>query len=106
LGLPESNRLRIALVSSGDFYNISGTRDLLFHVQEHRLDLIQIEEMLEQLGLQCVTFLLDNPQVADKFDKMFPEDVHRSNLLNWHAFEKEFPDTFAGTYQFWCQKGA
>ena len=48
------------LSTSPDFYSTSECRDLLFHVQEHRLTLGQIESFLSEFGLHFIGFELDD----------------------------------------------
>lgn len=89
-----------AIVRNEDFYSMSGCRDFLFHVQEHRFTLPQIESMLGELGLRFLGFELpDSGETLGRYRARFGDDV--SNLKNWHAFEQEFPDSFARMYQFW-----
>lgn len=102
--LPTKNPVREFVTTSGDFYTTSATRDLIFHVQEHRLTLPQISEMTQKLGLQCVRFTISSPDSVYNYDKMFPDDPNRASFANWEKFEKKYPLTFAGMYQFWCQK--
>lgn len=104
LALPSSNPMRKKLISFTDFFSTSLLRDLIFHVQEHRMTLPQIDGMMQQLGLSCISVNMTIPEIVTRFDKMFPQDIHRCNLMNWHEFEQKFPETFSGMYQFWCQK--
>ncbi|MFN3827052.1 MAG: methyltransferase domain-containing protein [Micavibrio sp.] len=104
LALPTSNPMRKKLISFTDFFSTSLLRDLIFHVQEHRMTLPQIKEMMDRLGLECHCINMTIPEIVTRFDKMFPEDANRSNLLNWHEFETKFPETFSGMYQFWSRK--
>jgi 2-polyprenyl-3-methyl-5-hydroxy-6-metoxy-1,4-benzoquinol methylase len=85
-----------------DFYGTGECRDLLFHAQEHRFALPQIQEMLGRLDLRLIGFLLD-PAVANMYAERFPEDKAMTDLDRWNAFEAEYPDTFAGMYVFWAQ---
>jgi SAM-dependent methyltransferase len=85
------------LVRNEDFYSMSGCRDLLFHVQEHRFTLPQIEAMLARLKLRFLGFELADSQTLARYRARFGED----RLANWHRFEQEFPDTFSRMYQFW-----
>ena len=95
----ESHKL---IVSSLDFYSMSAFRDLLFHVQEHRFTIPQIEASLTQLGLMFCGF--ETVHVVQKFKlKNFTENA-LYDLEKWDTFEKENPKVFAGMYQFWCQK--
>lgn len=102
VALEASEHLGMA-VNSGDFYSTSGCRDLLFHVQEHRLRLPQISEFLAAHGLRFLGFVLDDA-VASQYRRHFPDDPAANNLGNWHVFEEENPDTFIQMYQFWVQK--
>jgi 2-polyprenyl-3-methyl-5-hydroxy-6-metoxy-1,4-benzoquinol methylase len=87
-----------------DFYSVSGCRDLLFHVQEHRFTVPQIAQAIEQLGLEFVGFdSLDLDAVA-KYRARFPADRDMRSLANWDAFERDNPDTFPNMYQFWLRK--
>jgi len=86
-----------------DFFSTSECRDLLFHVQEHRLTLSQIESFLADFGLHFIGFELDR-SVLHRYRLRFTDDPSAIHLRNWAAFEDENPDTFAGMYQFWIQK--
>ena len=91
------------LGTTQDFYSMSECRDLLFHVQEHRLTLGQIEAFIADLGLQFVGFELDR-SVLHQYRVRFPDDPSCTNLRNWARFEADNPDTFAGMYRFWIQQ--
>ncbi len=88
-----------------DFYAMSECRDLLFHVQEHRLTLPQIKAMLTELGLDFIGFLLE-PRASKRYKQCFPHDASMTNLDCWNDFETRFPATFIGSYIFWAQKSA
>jgi hypothetical protein len=88
-----------------DFYGTGECRDLLFHVQEHRYTLAQLRDVLGELGLRFVGFLLA-PHVARRYAQFNPADPAMSSLDAWDAFETAFPDAFAGMYVFWVQKMA
>ena len=53
------------LTRYGDFFNTSGCRDLLFHVQEHRLTIAQIKEFLDAQKLAFIGFELDAGTLRD-----------------------------------------
>jgi 2-polyprenyl-3-methyl-5-hydroxy-6-metoxy-1,4-benzoquinol methylase len=91
------------LSNTPDFYSTSECRDLLFHVQEHRLALGQIESFLAECALQFIGFELD-PRVMHQYRTRFADDPSGTNLGNWARFEAEQPDTFVGMYRFWIQK--
>jgi tetratricopeptide (TPR) repeat protein/2-polyprenyl-3-methyl-5-hydroxy-6-metoxy-1,4-benzoquinol methylase len=91
------------LSTSPDFYSTSECRDLLFHAQEHRLTLGQIESFLSESGLHFIGFELD-PRVLHQYHARFADDPTGTNLRNWARFEADNPDTFAAMYRFWIQK--
>ncbi len=91
--------------NSWDFFSISECRDLLFHVQEHRMTLPQIKAFLAAQNLQFLGFELTEP-LGRAYAARFPADATRTDLDNWHRFETENPRSFQGMYQFWVQKPA
>jgi len=86
-----------------DFFSTSECRDLLFHVQEHRLTIIQIQAFLADSGLNFIGFELER-SVLHQYRVRFTDDPSGTHLGNWATFEADNPDTFAGMYQFWIQK--
>ena len=92
------------ILSSADFYSLSGVRDLLFHVQEHRFTLSEIKESLAQLDLDFCGFEFASNKQVDKFNSQISEQNAVYDLDKWDGFEKENPTLFYGMYQFWCQK--
>jgi hypothetical protein len=86
-----------------DFFSTSECRDLLFHVQEHRVTLPQIGTFLHDHGLEFVGIDIGD-EVRRAYRGRFPDDRAAVDLGNWHEFEKDNPDTFIGMYQFWVQK--
>ena len=92
-----------AELQSSDFFSISNCRDLLFHVQEHRMTLTGIDAFLRKNNLAFLGFDID-AVVLHAYGRRFPDDRAATNLMQWQVFENENPDTFAGMYQFWIQK--
>ena len=95
--------LRGLLSPVSDFWTTSDCRDLLFHVEEHRFTLQQIDEMISRLGM---TFLgMDLRHGADllRFRAEFPAADSLRSLRDWHAFEQRHPITFGETYRFWLR---
>jgi len=86
-----------------DFFSTSECRDLLFHVQEHRLVLPQIKTFLDAHGLRFLGFVTDGAIVA-AYRQRYPEDPTATDLDRWDAFEAEHPAMFGRMYQFWVQK--
>ena len=92
------------IVLSPDFYCLSGVRDLLFHVQEHRFTISEIKQSLAQLDLAFCGFEFKSNKRVDKFKSQNIAQDAVYDLDKWDAFEKENPTLFFGMYQFWCQK--
>jgi SAM-dependent methyltransferase len=90
------------LTKSSDFFSISMLRDLIFHVQEHRFTLPQIGNCLDELGLKFCGF--ENKIAISNFRELHGKEVDIYDLVLWHQYEERHPQTFAGMYQFWCQK--
>ena len=89
-------------INSSDFYSLSTMKDLLFHVQEHRFTIPQIQDHLDKLGLRFCGF--ESDKIVSHFEQTntYKEDLY--NLDKWHLFENSNPGIFGGMYQFWCQK--
>jgi hypothetical protein len=87
-----------------DFFSTSDCRDLLFHVQEHRMTLTGIDAFLLENDLQFLGFEMTSNDVFNAYRLRFPEDRAATNLGNWQLFENENPDIFINMYQFWIQK--
>ena len=85
-----------------DFYSLSDCRDLLFHVKEQRLTIPQIKDHLAKLGLKFCGF--EANKIVSHFKLTNPKQDDPYDLDKWQAYEKSNPQTFAGMYQFWCQK--
>jgi SAM-dependent methyltransferase len=102
IAAPDGSLLK-SLSQIDDFYSTSECRDMLFHIQEHRVGLPQIKSFVEANGLQFTGFNLDGA-ILQRFAKRFPNPSARLNLDCWHRFETEAPTTFFGMYQFWVRK--
>ena len=92
------------IMNSGDFYSLSTLKDLLFHVQEHRFTIPLIKDHLDKLGLHFCGF--ESKVIASHFKltNTYKEDPY--DLNKWQAYEEANQRSFAGMYQFWCQKAA
>ncbi|MEP7275321.1 MAG: tetratricopeptide repeat protein [Betaproteobacteria bacterium] len=104
LSAPADSQLS-RLASYRDFHSTSECRDMLFHVEEHRTTLPAIKARLTDLGLRFVGFQVP-PAIAAEYARRRPDDVARTNLDAWHAFETAVPAAFAGMYEFWVQRPA
>jgi len=89
--------------SSSDFFSTSACRDLLFHVQEHRMNLKILADFFKDHDLNFLGFNLSS-SVIRAYKNRFPNDPSATNLDQWHIYEQENPNTFIGMYQLWIQK--
>ena len=87
------------LLKIADFYTMSGCRDLLFNVMEHRFTIPEIAEFLSQHGLSFRGFDLE-PAIIEQFQERYPGAGALTNLDYWHEFETANPDTFWHMYMF------
>ncbi len=83
-----------------DFKSLSECRDMLFHVQENLHTWIDIEEMINNAGLKLIKVLMP-ADLEQRYRQMFPDDPTATNVKNWHAFERQNPETFKSMYYFW-----
>ena len=89
------------ITNSNDFYSLSTFRDLIFHRQEVQFSIPEIKSLLEKLGL---TFCGFETQYLSNFRSENSKKKDLYDLDLWHSYELVNPKTFAGMYQFWCQK--
>jgi SAM-dependent methyltransferase/tetratricopeptide (TPR) repeat protein len=87
----------------GDFYSLSGCRDLLFHTREVQFTLLEISAALTELNLEFLGFDALPGTITEEFRKRFPTPHQERDLSAWDTFEQDNPDTFIAMYQFWCQ---
>jgi len=102
--LPDESPLK-NVTYLADFYSISELRDLLFHVQEHRMNLHQIAKFLAGTDLQFIGFDIAQ-YTLQQYRQAFPDDKAATNLAQWDQFEQQHPRAFIGMYQFWVQKSS
>ena len=91
------------VINNFDFYSTSGTRDLIFHVQEHRFTIPEISQILKNFNLEFLGFTT-RPIIKEKYFELFSDDKNNLSLYNWNQFEINNPETFNGMYQFWVRK--
>ncbi len=95
------------VVHAEDFSSVSLCRDLIFHVQEHRMTLEGIAAALRENGLDFLGFEIAGEEtVLPDYRARFPDDPAAVNLAHWQAFENDNPGLFNRTYQFWVQAAA
>ncbi|MBF0195812.1 MAG: hypothetical protein HQL71_14735 [Magnetococcales bacterium] len=95
----------VEVLKSQDFYSLSNCRDLIFHVQEHRFTLLQIEAALQDLGLEFLGFdkFINSKFIRNKFKKQYPDKNALISLKLWHEFQTNNPDIKLA-YVFWVKK--
>ena len=84
----------------GDFYSLSGCRDMLFHVREHNFTLPEVAAALDKVGLEFCGFQTDDDTMR-RYRTLFGSPQH---LEYWDTLERLYPHTFLGMYQFWCRR--
>ena len=100
----DGNQNMAGLCAIPNFYSLSECRDLLFHVQEHRFTLPEIEVFLQTRKLKFLGFEFGNQYAPSKFKTIHQNKQELTSISLWHEFELMNPDTFLGMYQFWCKK--
>jgi SAM-dependent methyltransferase len=94
---------RVGIRQFTDFFSLSGCRDLLFNVQEHRFTPAQIAAALAGLGLELCA--VEAPAaVLAAYRQRFPDDPAALDLARWDRFEADNPRIFAGMIGLWCAK--
>ena len=91
------------LTNFPDFYSMNEYRDLIFHFKEHHFDLIEINEMINHLGLTFMGFELKDNYIKKSFEERFPNPDDYYSLKLWDEYERENPDTFRNMYDFWVR---
>ena len=90
-----------AVTLAEDFYSMSGCRDLLFNVMEHRFTIPEIVAFLNDNDLSFLGFeFAEDPSAVEKFKQLFPGPSALTNLDYWHEFEAANPQTFLNMYVF------
>jgi SAM-dependent methyltransferase len=98
----EDPRWRL-VITTVDFYSLSGCRDMFFNVMEHRLTIPEIAAFLSEQKLSFLGFELD-PETVKKFGEQHPGGKGPVNLDDWHSFEQANPTTFRNMYVFSIRK--
>jgi tetratricopeptide (TPR) repeat protein/ubiquinone/menaquinone biosynthesis C-methylase UbiE len=87
-----------------DFYTLSETRDLLFHVHEKRYTLPEIAETIKKLNLTFVGFEFKDRSEINRYLKHFSDDPTATSLSRWSEYEQQNTNAFVGLYILWVQK--
>lgn len=93
------------LLQIQDFYQLGHCRDLLLHPREQAMRLPLLAAWFATLRLEVLGLELWDPRAYALYDRCFPDDPARCNLLHWHQLEQAHPHLFAQMYVFWLRKG-
>lgn len=96
LALPDDHPAK-GVTQGRDFFSISGTRDLLFHVQEHHFTIPMVAELIEKSGLRLREFG-KSKKPESRFKEMGFTDP--TDLSAWQKVEERYPGTFSNMYKF------
>jgi SAM-dependent methyltransferase len=91
------------VIETADFYSMSGCRDLLFNVVEHRFTIPRIADFLQAENLVFEGFDLA-PETVGRFQEQFQEAGALTDLGKWQSFEAANPQTFRYMYVFTARK--
>lgn len=91
------------VIEVADFHSMSGCRDLLFNVMEHRFTIPRIKAFLAAERLSFLGFESE-PPALEKFQQRFPGSDALVDLDKWDAFEADNPQTFRNMYLFTVRK--
>ncbi len=87
------------IVANPDFYTLPGARDLLFALDEPAFNLQEIQQMLNEAGLEFLGFVDLDPMSRQRVQALNPKD-----LLAWHALDESPLSPFHGSYEIYCRK--
>ena len=84
-----------------------GSLDLLFHPMEATFTLLQLHEMLEDVGLEVIGVFF-NGAAPDRHARTIFRDVHENDprmldLRNWHQLEQRLPQLFGRMHVVYCR---
>ena len=100
----EGNQQMLNFRHGIDFFTLSSCRDLLFHVQEHRFTLPEIDAALGSLKLRFLGFEMQDRQPFKEFSEVNPDREALTSLSLWHEFEILNVNRLEIPYVFWCIK--
>jgi hypothetical protein len=90
------------MIEAADFYSMSGCRDLLFNVMEHRFTTLRIKAFLAEQNLSFLGFDAE-PWIVEKFRQQFGAEA-LTDLDSWNTFEAANPTAFRYMYMFTIRK--
>lgn len=100
---PTWTALRSLLERSLDFFSLSMTRDLLFHVQEHQYTAAEIEGIARSLGLELIGLQLSRRTLDHLKSRNPTTSPSVQTFEQWRAIEQAYVGSMK-MFQFWLQK--
>ena len=89
------------ILNFNDLYSMSTLKDLLFHVQEHKVSITQIQEFY-QFRIEISGFEANS--IFSHFKLSYNNEDDLYNLNKWKEYEEANPRTFIEMYQFGVKK--
>ena len=93
------------VLSSADFFSISGCRALWLNAIEQQFTIPDIKALIEDSSFSFLGFEVRSV-VRRQFEQEFTQPDAALDLDCWDAFEQAHPSTFTGMYMFWVRKAA
>ncbi len=72
---------------------------------EHTYSLIDVKKEINNLNLKFLGFDSLTNGCINLFKKLNPHINSELDLNLWNSFEKTYPETFIGMYDFWVSTG-
>lgn len=89
---------------ASDFWSTSLCREMIFQLDEHRFNLLQVAELMAAARLEFLGLELSHPMDRQRFRTEHPEPDAQSDAHAWDAFEAAHPETFGASYRVWARK--
>jgi ubiquinone/menaquinone biosynthesis C-methylase UbiE len=91
-----------SVVRSRDFATLAGSYDLLLHRHEDPFDFPRIERSLGRAGMRMLSYEMQSPVIAARYDAMFPNDPKHRDITSLVRFEARDHGIRQNHYRFWC----
>jgi len=92
----------LQLARSPDLHSLARLRDTFFHPLEHEYTWLEVQQMLDRLGLRSLGLDAD-PDLLGLFHKAMP-GRDPADLSAWHELEVRMPELFIGMYELFVAK--
>ncbi len=93
------------LINFGDFYAMSGCRDLLMHEQESQYTIDEVRQLLAAQDLQFLR-MVNGPAVENALTRLCGPDATPYSLDDWQSAEDKEHFLFYNMYNFYAQKSS